>query len=296
MTAEVLTKQAGYSPMNAYILASIAQKSYEGREEFVDHAESCGLNTTEFFTDQETDAQAYVTIASGDIVISFRGTEVDAPQDIQTDLDFHRVDVELGAGASKVKGQVHHGFYKSFMTLWPDITKYIAEHKNGQRIWVTGHSLGAALATLAVADAAAHNMDIYAAYTIGSPHVGDEQFADAYDSTYRDRTFRIVNNNDSVPRLLSLAGYRHVGIEQRITFRGGLINDPSCWQSSSDRMLGCFSCCFWGNPNDGVPIYDGINDHGAEGYVKFLQALAGVMPTATAIADSSSATSPYATI
>ncbi|MCA9453043.1 MAG: hypothetical protein KC584_10520, partial [Nitrospira sp.] len=68
----------------------------------------------------------------------------------------------------------------------------LKEEKRDRTFWFTGHSLGAALATLA----ADRYGDVQGLYTFGSPLVGDEGFArDFYVSGYR-----FVNNNDVVAR------------------------------------------------------------------------------------------------
>jgi len=79
-------------------------------------------------------------------------------------------------------------------------------------IYVTGHSLGAAIATLAAADLYQLTPDI-SLYTYGSPRVGDETFAKYFDKIVPD-SFRVVAHQDFVPKVPQrFLGFRHVSRE-----------------------------------------------------------------------------------
>jgi pimeloyl-ACP methyl ester carboxylesterase len=67
---------------------------------------------------------------------------------------------------------VHQGFARAYATVHDAIREELARH--GGTLLITGHSLGAALATLAAADHAGRQP---ALITFGSPRVGDATFA-----------------------------------------------------------------------------------------------------------------------
>ena len=104
-------------------------------------------------------------------------------------------------------------------------------------LYVTGHSLGAALAVLSAPQLAAETSLVPTVYTFAGPRVGDPVFALAY----ADRvpvTWRVVNTNDIVPTLPPTVAvvdengdekiffYEHVDSEDAITF-GTPIRSPS---------------------------------------------------------------------
>jgi len=91
----------------------------------------------------------------------------------------------------------------------------------GRAVWFCGHSLGAALATLA-ADRYAHTQGIC---TFGSPRVGDDIFASAWTAAFQGRSMRFVNNHDIVTHVPPpILGYRHVD-PRRLIARDGVISD-----------------------------------------------------------------------
>lgn len=53
-------------------------------------------------------------------------------------------------------------------------------------LWLTGHSLGGAMATLAAAWLAERKIPFSGAYTFGQPRVGDDNFQVAFDTKLKD--------------------------------------------------------------------------------------------------------------
>lgn len=85
---------------------------------------------------------------------------------------------------------------------------------------VTGHSLGATLATLYAAEnRLTHKVPIQSLYTFASPMTGDIDFANAFNELGLD-SWRIVNCRDKVPWLPLGFFYRHVNTEQQLDSKG----------------------------------------------------------------------------
>ncbi len=98
---------------------------------------------------------------------------------------------------------------------------------NFSNLYITGHSLGAALAFLAFPDFSLNvTIDNITMYNFAGPAVGDSTFVSAYEGFFSaERTsVRIVNTNDLVPMLppqgldCTLFSYEHVDGEHEITF------------------------------------------------------------------------------
>ena len=93
-------------------------------------------------------------------VVAFRGTDKDDPSDLADDGNALKVPWERG-------GKVHAGFAGALAEVRPALEKALQGITG--RMLFTGHSLGAALATLLAGIKAPD-----ALYTFGSPLVGDQ--------------------------------------------------------------------------------------------------------------------------
>ncbi len=88
----------------------------------------------------------------------------------------------------KPDAYVHKGFKLLFDSLWPEVEAALEEVQ--EPLLYTGHSLGAAFATLAAA-----RRRPYAMYTFGSPRVGNNKFLQPLEDLLY---FRVVNHHDLV--------------------------------------------------------------------------------------------------
>jgi len=201
------------------------------------------------FLDVET-TQCLVAADSQSILVCFRGTEADRAEDWITNLDFDLVDGPFG-------GRVHEGFYDALSCVWHLLDKEVGRLQNDGRrsLWVTGHSLGAALAALAVARWGEAGRPGSGLYTFGQPRTGDSTFARNFDFAFRPHAFRIVNDLDVVTRAPPRAlGYEHHGTFIYFTESGTLSDDVRWWQRFLEGWHGAIETILdWGG--------EGIEDH-----------------------------------
>jgi predicted lipase len=109
-----------------------------------------------------------------------------------------------------LQGRVHAGFKLAYQGVAQDIEESVLQLKD-LPLYITGHSLGAALATVAT-QTLEHNPRIReiiaACYTFGSPRVGNSE----YDIEFKSPIYRVVNTTDIVTVIPLLAmGYIHIG-------------------------------------------------------------------------------------
>jgi predicted lipase len=168
------------------------------------------------------------------IMLVFRGTETRRREgrtdfrDIFADL---RVDSDLRLVESGQRSRVHQGFKRALDEVWEELFRYIKSiHQSNRKLWITGHSLGAALAVLA----ADRYGDVQGLYTFGSPGIGDAGFR----NDFRVSAYRIVNGNDIVTRILPSGLYYHVGKLEYIDSNGILHDNPGHWARWMDAARG----------------------------------------------------------
>lgn len=168
-----------------------------------------GFSACTFFSTAGTQAFLAHDPTTPLTVLAFRGTEVHS-HDWATDL--HARLVPWSAG-----GQVHQGFAEALNAAWETIAAGLAA-VTGRRLYA-GHSLGAALATLAASRQPPQTL-----YTYGSPRVGDLAFTQAASSVDHHR---YTNCCDIVCRVPPEAlAYRHTGPATYLDRRGAAHESP----------------------------------------------------------------------
>ena len=229
------------------------------------------------------DTQATIVHDENIVVVAFRGTEPKKPGDIVADLRF-----KLIPGADRYGvGEVHEGFDAALDVAWKDLVAKLRKlRNNGQSLWFTGHSLGGALATLAVMRLATedHQATIQGLYTFGQPRVGGVEFASAFDAQFKDRSFRYVNNQDIVPRVpFRSMRYRHIGQVKYFDRRGRLFEDPGFWFRLLDRVdIGKdnatknFTATAAATKNMKKILSESVKDHGMDNYEELLRVATGM--------------------
>ena len=209
-------------------------------------------------------AQCFVARRDEGTVVCFRGTEVNEWQDLAADAEFILTPNEGNDKGAKV----HRGFLRSLDTIWDEVDDAIGDG----RVWFTGHSLGAALATLA----AERLPGRHRLYTFGSPRVGDKKFRRAF----RTNAYRFVNNNDivtDVPPGSRVFPYRHVGDLKYFDEDGRLIEKSRWWQRFRAGLSGHLKRLlevqreFRKGDFDAVPL-DQLADHSPTSYAEHVWA------------------------
>jgi triacylglycerol lipase len=205
-----------------------------------------GLKDWYWFDNEGT--QAVLIKTNKELIVCFRGTEPDKITDIMADLKVWRK-------PAREKGLVHFGFAQALDRVYDKIIDQISrlDVKN-LKIICTGHSLGAALATIF-----ASRIDAKFLYTFGSPRVGNKDFV--REMTNDGIThYRFVNNNDIVTKVpLWLMMYRHHGELIYINHYGN-IRPMTWWQRFKDGLRGRRAA--WWNKQP----FDGVRDHDIGAY------------------------------
>lgn len=198
------------------------------------------------FEDSSKGVFGFAGHSSGHCILVFRGTS--SGDGWKTDLkatltDFNHPDC---AGC-----KVETGFFGGYQAVRTSILEALSRY-SCQDVSITGHSLGAALATIAAYDLSP-NYTIKEVYNYGSPRVGNPTFAKAYDAK-GITTFRVTHHKDPIPHGPTLGmGFSHVSGEifYSNTTEGGYKvcqggEDKSCADQFGGSLLsdiGLALCC-----------------------------------------------------
>ena len=156
-----------------------------------------------------------VDASNRQFIITFRGTQ--SPSEWIKDMEF----AEEAYRPLPNFGKVHGGFQHVYYAVRDNVLRLMREQAGAVRqVLIVGHSLGSALATLAMPDVLeAMGAGVTAKlYNFASPRVGDGTFHAAFNK--QSPCWRIANLWDVVPHVPPvLAGFVHVG--QQLTIDSG---------------------------------------------------------------------------
>jgi len=197
-------------------------------------------------------AEALVCKNRDSLWIAFRGTEPSKLNDVMADLNVIK-------NTAKAGGKVHGGFQKEVDDIWIHIVK-ILDHNDQLKVrkdvYITGHSLGAAMATISATRYQPKEL-----FTFGSPRVGGVHFIKNIKCPH----YRFMNNNDIVCRIPpAWLGFRHHGEMIYFDCDGMKATGPT-WR---DFFKGV------GQSWKRWKFFDGVVDHGMPNYVKAIKKLA----------------------
>lgn len=233
----------------ALLLAELSMIAYLPPDQTQIAGRKLGFKTDFFDNDG---SQAYTFSNQTDVVIAFRGTEVDDWNDLKADINAIYV-------LAETIGRVHSGFKQEADDLWPLLEKEL--EANTKNLWFTGHSLGGAMATICAGRCLLSKIKSSPVQiqTFGSPRVGNKRYINHAKVDY----IRWVNNNDIVTRSPPFwIGYRHTGQESYLD-SAGKIKKLNIIQRNQDRWKG-FVAGLWNKE------IDHLSDHAITRYVEYI--------------------------
>jgi triacylglycerol lipase len=215
------SRAIGFSLRTGYYLAHCSLAAYGGPG---DWSRTLGLgDSLRMF--QCEDFYGFVAAQKDIVIVAFRGTESigNALTDIETALVRQAI----------FPGLVHCGFFRAADVVYPTVRSLLTAMDRQLPIWVTGHSLGGAMASLVAHRLAKDGFPIRAIYSYGSPRPGDRHFRAAY----RLPNYRFVNDNDLVPHLPLRWCYRHVGELKLLAPGGQLLEGDHHWKAKKRSLV-----------------------------------------------------------
>ena len=200
---EAPVHRAAYSDRTSYLMAQCSQLAYLCEEPKALKAGLAdgGFDLVAVFKGaNHNNAFLATSKKHGMAVLAFKGTVLSEWGTVKTDLDF--------SSYRTVRGTFHEGFLRAFQSMEGQVLKAWA--KVDQPLYLTGHSLGGALAVVAAMNIRDTDW-VAACYTYGAPRVCDLATVIKF---YKIPVYRMVHQDDIVPCLpppFMSRGYVQIG-------------------------------------------------------------------------------------
>ncbi|WP_158971854.1 lipase family protein [Paraglaciecola sp. L3A3] len=226
------TPTASFSHMNNYLAMQAANKTYyqqfnfNGRYPTTESQYRCaateqykhwGFNEV-YFVNSIAGGNLIIAEMNDWVLISVRGTQmfIDATEGNNDNALINSITDLLANGPSAplpamtlitgAKGRVHSGYMAVVTSLMPLIGNTLKDmNAKNKKIFVTGHSLGAATATVLAYKMKHEGYKIQAAYTYASPKIGDAELMDDIDDNLN--VYSVINYRDPVPDYPTLTNH-----------------------------------------------------------------------------------------
>jgi triacylglycerol lipase len=185
-------------------------------------------------------------------------------------------------------GEVHAGFAFALRHSWEKIVQAMnrvlppvatavkdlegVSTRRQKTLWITGHSLGGALAALG---GGVFSMlpggiirPVGGVYTFGQPRIGLHNFCGAYDRLLATKTFRFINREDLVPRV-PFRGWNYSDLGQMIHFdsSGQPQRESREWSNFLARTFEGFGDFF----QIATHFSPDVGDHSRQGYEQLVR-------------------------
>lgn len=273
---------------NALWLAEFSRLIY--RQDHTEKKFARGASRAELLAAQGWEETAFIQVKSVEVAI-FRSNAQDvAVLVFRGTLGLGDTLTDMNALMSDWRGvgKIHSGFRKDIDRVWPLLVDKLKHLE--LPIFIAGHSLGGALATLAAALLMKESglPRPAAVYTFGSPRVGDREFAESIHDLFH---CRVVNGHDVVPTvplpfsMKPFPVYQHTGELHRLLADGQLSVAPFGIDvlEDSDKELGMrdflqrTAAFLKGSLTAGERISQALLDHAPVNYIARLERLQAVI-------------------
>ncbi|KAI6171529.1 Lipase domain containing protein [Aphelenchoides bicaudatus] len=190
----------------------------------------------------------YTALLNNDkaIVLAFRGTHgfIQLIYEIDRTVFKEKINATIG-------GQVANYFYSVYTAVMDNglsdsLSQLVKDHPDYD-VWVTGHSLGGALASIAASEIIALNYvsaDKVKLYTFGQPRTGDVEYAAAHDKIV-PTSYRITHYDDIVPHLPYENFENYFHHKSEIWYNNNMEVGDTYIECDEDESNSCSDGAFW---------------------------------------------------
>lgn len=255
---------------NSYLLSLLSHYAYVSLVGAADdagflaafeaHFAPLGLGSFRMIEDPLTDTEVVIAQNDDAVFVIFRGTEADPAA-----LEFELRDIYVDLAFVMING-IHDGFQAGSRRVIEQVAAEL-ENAGDRKVWLTGHSLGGALATVtAHLLRTEHDVTVSGVYTYGAPRVFSEDIAATFDAAFGARSQRWVNDRDPVPHVAPvvplLLPYRHVSVLNNIVPDNGACvvrrNDTEMLLTTPEELVSIVSRLDLADPASAATVFQAI--------------------------------------
>lgn len=157
----------------------------------------------------------YVIPTNAQVLVCYHGTQfgkISGAKEVLHGFQMSKSKMKFG----NKEVSVHKGFKKEFDASKDSLDLALGEvNVMGKKVQFTGHSLGGAVAQIAALDMVTNSTrgaTVEKVTTFGGPRVFSKKAAELYnDNGLGDKTLRVKQNKDPVPRMVPRGVFSHVG-------------------------------------------------------------------------------------
>ncbi|PHQ34369.1 lipase family protein [Rhodopirellula bahusiensis] len=174
--------------LTAY-LALLSEQVYSDDDETLDFLIR-GMGFTKWVAIKNETMAAHVVSGDGLAVVIFRGTNFTEIPDWYKNLTV--------AFETTNQGKFHSGFSDAYRKVQSEVRQFISDEQPS-KLWITGHSLGGAMAVACGVDVKLNTKTPATMVTFGQPRFADEKGAKWIDQQFDGHYARFVHGVDIVP-------------------------------------------------------------------------------------------------
>ena len=188
-----------FDKSEALLYAKLSQLAYQPYSIVQEELSKYDLQAEFHIYNLNTDTNGFIASNDHSVIVAFRGTDIKSWKNIFTDAWFFRERIIPGRNTL-----AHNGFITAFNSVYESIANELQPNLGKKKLFITGHSLGGALASLLMYRLTMEHSEAQPTmYVYGCPPVGDISFSTYFEGR-PSNTITIQNDPVSSGTLILL--------------------------------------------------------------------------------------------
>lgn len=165
----------GYNIKEALTFSYLSELAYKSYSKVMQDVKKYNLEAKLQIYDHQTDTNGFIASNDTTLVVAFRGTNIYSAKNILTDARF------IKKAVANRQVYCHGGFVDASNAVYTSIENYVKRHVGKRKLFITGHSLGGALASIITYRLSKKYQQLHPImYVYGCPPTCDKKFSDYF--------------------------------------------------------------------------------------------------------------------